>query len=135
VRFADWISGAAARREFSVPILSQYGQEKFDHYKDNFFSSPLELCSYCQKSISLSINGNPGPAGDAVGTSAEGTSVDSAGFVLSSEEHYRNNHNMFKIHAAMCHGPKNEDNSDLVDFGKDPWALLKVSTYCPNLLE
>ncbi len=88
VRFADWISCAAARGEFYVSMLSQYRQEKFDHYKDNFSSLPLELCSYCQKSIALSIDGDPGPAGDAAGTSVEGTSVDSAGFLLSSKEHY-----------------------------------------------
>ncbi len=37
-------------------MLSQYGQEKFDRYKDDFSSSPLELCSYCQKSIALIID-------------------------------------------------------------------------------
>jgi hypothetical protein len=41
VRFADWISAASARE-----MLSQYGQEKFDRYKNDFSSSPLELCSY-----------------------------------------------------------------------------------------
>ncbi len=46
VQFADWISAASARE-----MLSQYGQEKFDRYKDDFSLSPLELCSYCQKSI------------------------------------------------------------------------------------
>jgi len=51
VRFSDWISGAAARG-----ILSQYGQEKFNRYKDDFSLLPLELCSYCQKSIALSID-------------------------------------------------------------------------------
>jgi hypothetical protein len=74
-----------------VSMLSQYGHEKFDHYKDNFTSLPLELCSYCQKSIALSIDGDPGLAGDAMGTSVEGTSVNIAGFALSSEEHYKNN--------------------------------------------
>jgi hypothetical protein len=33
----------------------------------------------------------------------------------------------------MCHGLKNEDNSDLVNFDKDPWASLKVSLYHPSL--
>jgi hypothetical protein len=51
VRFADWISAASARE-----MLSQYGQEKFDCYKDDFSLSPLELCSYCQKSIALSTD-------------------------------------------------------------------------------
>jgi len=51
VQFADWISAASARE-----MLSQYGQEKFDRYKDDFSLSPLELCSYCQKSIALSID-------------------------------------------------------------------------------
>ena len=40
VRFADWIYAASARE-----MLSQCGQEKFDHYKDDFFLSPLELCT------------------------------------------------------------------------------------------
>jgi hypothetical protein len=40
VRFADWISAASARE-----MLSQCGQEKFDRYKDDFFLSPLELCT------------------------------------------------------------------------------------------
>ena len=35
----------------------------------------------------------------------------------------------------MCHGLKNEDNSDLVNFNNDPWASLKVSTYRPSLAE
>jgi hypothetical protein len=93
----------------------------------------LELCSYCQKIIALSINGNSGPADDAMSTSVEGTSVDSAGLALSCEKYYKNNNNLLKILAVICHGLKNEDNSDLVDFNKDPWASLKVSTYCPNL--
>ena len=51
VRFADWISAASARE-----MLSQYRQEKFDCYKDDFSLSLLELCSYCQKSIALSTD-------------------------------------------------------------------------------
>jgi hypothetical protein len=34
----------------------------------------------------------------------------------------------------MCHGLNNEDDNDLVDFKKDPWTLLKVLTYPPNLV-
>ncbi len=45
VRFADRIFGAAAGVEFSVSVLSEYSQEKFNHYKDNFSLLPLELCS------------------------------------------------------------------------------------------
>jgi hypothetical protein len=95
--------------------------------------SPLELCSYCQKSIALGIDANSGPAGDAAGTSVEAISVASAGFALTCEEHYQNNNNLLRILVMMCHGLKNEDGSDLVNFNKDPWALLKVSMYCPNL--
>ena len=35
----------------------------------------------------------------------------------------------------MCHGLKNEDDSDIVIFDKDPWASMKASTYSPSLLE
>jgi len=45
-------------------------------------------------------------AGDAMDTAM--------GDLLSSEEHYKKNHNLLKILVAMCHGLKNEDNSDLV---------------------
>jgi hypothetical protein len=133
VRFADWLSGAAAGREFSASMLSEYGQEKFNHNNDNFSSSLLELCSYCQKSITLSINANPGPAGDVMGTSVESISVDSAGFAPSCEEHYQNNNNLLRILVTMCHGLKNKDGSDLVNFDRDPWASLKVSMCHPNL--
>jgi hypothetical protein len=34
VRFADWLFGAAAGGEFSTSMLSEYGQEKLNHYKD-----------------------------------------------------------------------------------------------------
>jgi hypothetical protein len=33
----------------------------------------------------------------------------------------------------MRHGLKNKDTSDLVNLDKDPWALLKVLMYRPNL--
>jgi hypothetical protein len=35
----------------------------------------------------------------------------------------------------MCHGLKNEDDSDLINFNKDPWNLLKVTTYHLSLVE
>ena len=35
----------------------------------------------------------------------------------------------------MCHGLKNEDDSDIVVFDKDPSASMKASTYSPSLLE
>ena len=139
VQFSDWISGAAASAR-GVP-LSQCGQEKFDCYKDDFSSSPLELCSYCHKSTALSINvGHSCGAAVVAVTSAQATAaVDMMGTatddLLSSEEHCKKNNNLLKILVAMCHGLKNEDNSDLVNFNKDPWASLKVSTYCPSLAE
>ena len=77
MRFADWLSGAAAGGEFSALMLSEYGQEKFNHYKDDFSSLPLELCLYFQKSIALGIDANPVSVDDATGTSVEGISVDS----------------------------------------------------------
>ncbi len=132
VRFADWLSSAAAGGEFSVSMLSEYSQEKYNHY---FSSLPVELCSYCQKSITMGINANPGPAGDAAGTSVEGISVDSAGFVPTCKEHYQNSNYLLKILVTMCHGLKNKDGSDLVDLDKDPWASLKVPMYCPSLGE
>ena len=118
-------------------------QEKFDCNKDDYSSSPLELCSYYQKSIALSIDvgcscgaavitvtaapASSTAAGDVMGT-AEGD-------LLSSEEHYKKNHNSLKILVAMCHGLKNEDDSDILFFDKDPWASMKASTYRPSLLE
>ena len=138
VRFSDWISSAAA---CARGTLSQYGQEKFDRYKDDFSSLPLELCSYCQKSIALSIDeGHSCGAAVVTVTAAPATAaVDVMGTasddLLSSEEHYKKNQNLLKILVAMCHGLKNEDNSDLVNFDKDPWASLKVSTYRPSLAE
>ena len=128
-------------------MLSQYGQEKFDRYKGDFSSSPFELCSYFQKSISLSINvgrscgtvvvtatatpataavqptiagmlaspaSNPGLAGDEMGVAT--------GELLMSEEHYKKNHNSLKILVALCHGLKNEDTSNLINFDKEVWC-------------
>ena len=155
VQFADWISGAAGRGGSSVLMLSQYGQEKFDCYKDDFSSLPLELCSYCQKSIALSINVGlscgavvvtataalatttaavpPAVAGmSASPASNPGLAGDemgtATGELLSSEEHHKKNHISLNILMGMCHGLKN-------DFDKDPWASMKVSTYRPSLLE
>ncbi len=116
-----------------MSMLSEYGQEKYNHYKDDFSSLPLELYLYCQKSIAMGINANPGPVGDAMGTSVEGISVDSAGFALTCEEHYQNNNNLLRILVTMCHGLKNNDGSDIVNLDKEPWASLKVSMYRPNL--
>jgi hypothetical protein len=120
VRFADWLSGAAAGGEFSVSVLSEYNQEKYHQYKDDFSLLPLELCMYCQKSIARGIDANSGPAGDATGpagdvtgTSVEGISVDSEGFAPTCKEYYRNNNNLLKILVAMCHGLKNNDGSDV----------------------
>ena len=41
---------------FLKSMLSDYGQEKFDQYSDDLSSSPLELCSYCKSSLSLSMD-------------------------------------------------------------------------------
>jgi hypothetical protein len=35
VRFADWLSSAAAGGEFSVSMLLEYSQKKYNHYKDD----------------------------------------------------------------------------------------------------
>ena len=76
-------------------MLSQYGQEKFDRNKDDFPLLPLELCSYCQKSIALSIDvGRSCGAAmitiTAVPATAAGDVMGTAGGdLLSSEEHYR----------------------------------------------
>ena len=69
----------------------------------------------------------------APATAASDVMGTAGGDLLSSEEHYKKNHNLLKILVAMCHGLKNEDNSDLVNFDKDPWASLKVSLYRPSL--
>jgi hypothetical protein len=104
----------------SVSMLSQYGWKKFNHYKDNFSLLPVELCSYCLKSITLTIDvGYSSGAtatclNDPIGTNqclydltsekqclndatgenhdaTVGTSVDSGGLALGSKEHYKNN--------------------------------------------
>jgi hypothetical protein len=137
VQFADWISDASARE-----MLSQYGQEKSDRYKDDFSLLPLELCSYCQKSIALSIDVGRSCGGAAVitvtaapATAAGDVMGTAGGHLLSSEEHYKKNHNSLKILVAMCHGLKNEDDSDIFVLDKDPWASMKVSMHRPSLLE
>ncbi len=124
----------------------------------------MELCSYYQKNITLTIDvgrssgttttcfndptstnqSSSDPTGkkqcsnDDTSTNHDatvGTPVDSAGVVLSSKEYYKKNYNFLKILAVMCHGLKNEDDSDKVDFDKNLWASLKVSMYHPRLLE
>ena len=42
-----------AKGGFSKWMLSEYGQEKYDQYSDDLFSSPLELCLYCKSSLSF----------------------------------------------------------------------------------
>jgi hypothetical protein len=135
VQFTDWISSAAARG-----MLSQYGQDKLYCYKDDFSLLPFKLCSYCQKSIALSIVGHSCGAAVVTVTTAPATAaVDAMGTatvdLLKSEEHYKKNHNSLKILVASGNvsGLKNEDNSDLVEFDKNPWASLKVSMYHPSL--
>ena len=54
-RFGDWYS-VAVGGGFLKSMLSDYGQEKFDQYGDDLSSSPLELCSYCKSSLSLSMD-------------------------------------------------------------------------------
>ncbi len=60
---------------------------------------------------------------------------DIMGVVLSSEQHYRNSNNSLRILVVMCRCIKTNDGSEIVDFNVDPWMLLKVTTYCPSLLE
>ena len=57
------------------------------------------------------------------------------GFVLSSGQHYKDNNNSLRILAVLCCGIKTDDGCEIVDFDRDPWASLKVSTYRPSLLE
>ena len=54
-RFGDWYI-VVAKGGFSKSMLSEYGQEKYDQYSDDLSSSPLELCSYCKSSLSLSMD-------------------------------------------------------------------------------
>ena len=113
---------------FGLHSFHRWGGEELD-------SCPLLVCDICQDRVNREIKG--GPAGDVVGTSADsamGTSVDSAK-LASSEEHYKDNNNSLKILAVMCHGLNNEDDSDLINFNKDPWKSLKVTTYRPSLVE
>jgi hypothetical protein len=45
-----------AKGEFSKLMLSEYGQERYNQYSNNLSSLPLELCSYCKSSLSLSMD-------------------------------------------------------------------------------
>ena len=110
-------------------------------HRDDCSLSPLELYSYCQKSIALSINvGRSCGAAVITVTAAPATAAGdvmgtAGGDLLSSEEHYKKNHDSLKILVAMCYGLKNEDDSDIVLFDKDSWASMKVSMHHPSLLE
>ncbi len=158
-------------------MLSQYGQEKFDHYNDELSSSPLELCSYCKSSLSLSMDALCSSAAvttlamasrssatattlaeeaslevsdlqhvsnDASGNNHNGITTTSIAcadtdgildFAMCSEQHYKDNKNSLRILAVMCRGVKTVDGCEILDFNKDPWTSLKVSTYRPSLLE
>ena len=56
-------------------------------------------------------------------------------FSMSSEQHYKDNNNSLRILAVMCHGINTNDGCEILDFNKDPWTSLKVSTYRPSLSE
>jgi len=45
-------------------MLSEYGQEKYDQYSNDLSLSPLELCSYCKLSLSLSMDALRSSDGD-----------------------------------------------------------------------
>jgi hypothetical protein len=160
--FGDWYL-VISMGGFLKLMLSQYGHEKYYQYSNNLLSLPLELCSYCKLSLSLSMDAlllsggatttlhlprppailhlprpteilnhdgianNSIPCADTVGIHGVG---------LSSEKHYKyNNNNSLRILAIMCRGIKSDDGSEIVDFDVDPWASLKVTTYCPSLLK
>jgi hypothetical protein len=53
--FGDWYL-VVVGGGFLKSMLSDYGQEKFDQYSADLSSSPLELCSYCKLSLSLSMD-------------------------------------------------------------------------------
>ena len=52
--FADWYL-VVAKGGFSKSMLFEYGQEKYDQYSNDLLLLPLELCSYCKSSLSLSM--------------------------------------------------------------------------------
>jgi hypothetical protein len=107
-------------------ILLQYGQEKNNQYSNNLSSLPLELCSYCKSSLSLSMDALCLSSGATTtlakanisSTSATTTLVKASGdnhdgitynsipcvdtdgiigVALSSEQHYKNNNNSLRI--------------------------------------
>jgi hypothetical protein len=53
--FGDWYL-VMAEGGFLKSMLSEYGQEKYHQYSVNLLSLPLELCSYCKSSLSLSMD-------------------------------------------------------------------------------
>ncbi len=53
--FGDWYL-VVAKGGFLRLMLSEYGQEKYNQYSNNHLSLPLELCSYCKSSLSLSMD-------------------------------------------------------------------------------
>jgi len=53
--FGDWYL-VVAKGGFLKSMLSEYGQEKYDQYSNDLSSLPLELCSYCKSSLSLSMD-------------------------------------------------------------------------------
>ena len=148
--FGEWFL-VVAGGGFSKTMLSQYGWEKYHQYNDDLSLSPLELCSYCKLSLSLSMDALCSSVGatttlakakhsSTVATTklAKASGNDhggitnisipcantdgSIGFVLSSEQHYKNNNTSLRILVVMCCGVKTNDGSEIVDFDRDPWA-------------
>ena len=124
-------------------MLSQYGQETFDQYNCNFSLSHLELCSYYESGISLSLSIDALPSSTAMTTlakdlhqgssDASGTNHDGAMATLfarldaectydsglSSEQHYKDNNNSLKKLAKMCCCLTGG-----VKFGAEPGSIL-----------
>jgi hypothetical protein len=96
------------------------------------------------KEASLEVSDLQHVSNDASGNNHDGitttsiTYADPDGildFAMCSEQLYKDNNNSLRILAVMCHGIKTGDGCEILDFNKDPWTSLKVSTYCPSLLE
>ena len=111
--FGDWCLGAA-EGGFSKSMLLQYGQEKFDHYKNDLSLSPLELCSYCKSSLSPSMDALYSSAAAprlAKASRSSATTTTLAEDADVSNDASGNNHDGIKTTSIAC-----ADTDGILDF-------------------
>jgi hypothetical protein len=111
--FGDWFLGAA-EEGFLKLMLKQYGQEKLDHYNNDLSLLPLELCSYCKSSLSLSIDALCSSA--AMTTLAKASRSSATATTLAKEANVSNdasgnNHNGITTTSIGC-----ADMDGILDF-------------------